>query len=38
MACSECGSDDVTEYSFDGGKTITGYECRDCGHNWKADK
>lgn len=34
--CPECGSDDLTEYSYDGGKTVTGYECRDCGYNWRA--
>ncbi|GAA3379373.1 hypothetical protein GCM10020367_62630 [Streptomyces sannanensis] len=39
--CPECGSEDLcgdlTAYSYDGGKTVvTGYECRDCGHNWRA--
>ncbi len=34
MTCSGCGSDDITEYSYDGGKTVTGYECRDCESTW----
>lgn len=37
MTCSDCGNADITEYSYDGGKTITGYECRDCGTNWRAE-
>lgn len=37
MTCTECGSNDITEYSYDGGRTVTGYECRDCGHNWRSD-
>lgn len=34
--CEECGGRDLTEYSYDGGATVTGYECRDCGTNWRA--
>jgi DNA-directed RNA polymerase subunit RPC12/RpoP len=38
MTCSTCGSTDITAYSYDGGKTTTGYECRDCGTTWSARK
>lgn len=38
MTCSACGSTDITAYSYDGGKTTTGYECRDCGTTWRTHK
>jgi hypothetical protein len=34
-SCPECGSGDLTAYSYDDGQTTTGYECRDCEHNWR---
>lgn len=34
MTCPNCHGSEVTEYSYDGGETVTGYECRDCEHIW----
>ncbi len=34
MRCPNCHGNDMTEYSYDGGKTVTGYECRDCEQTW----
>ncbi len=32
--CPSCHGDQITEYSYDGGTTVMGYECRDCETTW----
>jgi DNA-directed RNA polymerase subunit RPC12/RpoP len=41
MRCEDCGSNDITEFSYHDSKghlISRGYECRDCGHTWETHR